>query len=95
MPDKLFFTEEFEEAETGVTSALANASRRMEILDMMKIRGELFGELYIVCYLLRQGSQLTTRNGVCLVQLRMHIFKYHKTLEDVPMISVRLTAKLT
>ena len=36
---------------------------------MIKIWCELFRELYIVCYLLRKGSQLTTRNWICLVSL--------------------------
>ena len=76
MPDEPFFAEEFEEAVTGVTLTLANTSRRKDVLDMTKIQSELFGELYIVCYLLRPGSQLTTRNGVRLVQLRLNILEY-------------------
>jgi hypothetical protein len=69
MPIELFLGEEFEEAATGVMLTLANASRSMDALDMTEVKRELIWELYIICYLLRRGSQLTTRNGVCLVKL--------------------------
>jgi hypothetical protein len=76
MPVELFLEEEFEEAATGVTLTLANTSQSMDALDMMEVKHKLIWELYIICYLLRQGSQLTTRDGVCLVKLRLDIFEY-------------------
>jgi hypothetical protein len=67
VPTELFLVEAFREAAIEATLTLANVRWRMDVLDMAKVWCELFGELYIVCYLLRKGSQLTTGNGVCFV----------------------------
>ena len=61
--------EEFELAVSVVTLTLANARRRIALLNMMKEWCQLLGELYVVGDLLREGAQLTTRYGVRLVQL--------------------------
>jgi hypothetical protein len=63
---ELFLVEEFDKAAIGVALTLANAKCRM-VLDMTEVRCELFWELYVIRNLLREGSQLTMRNGVRLV----------------------------
>ena len=61
--------EELELAVLVVTLTLANTSRRIVVLNMTKKWSQLLQELYVVGDLLQEGSQLTTRYGVCLVQL--------------------------
>jgi len=48
VPAELFLAEGFEEAAMGAALTLANARRRMEVLDMAKVWCELFRELYVV-----------------------------------------------